>query len=227
MEPWGVPNGQASQVNRRQYIRSGRAGIPARATLPRFLHLGARTMQQPTPRRPKSLTLGRRVVEIPIAATVVLAVPALAAWHFQSLLLFPSLGPTALMQVTSPEHRASRLYNTIAGHFGGIVAGAVSVWLFGLAAAPSIFDARAISAQRVGASLVAILVATALEILLDSSHPPAASSTLLISLGSFRPTAHDLLQIAIGVVATALAGEALRRLRLRSASGEADAPTVA
>jgi hypothetical protein len=155
-----------------------------------------------------------RLVEVPLGGALVLLVPGLIAVWTHSVLLFPSLGPTALMQVSAPEHASSRFYNTVVGHGGGVAAAYFAVWLFGLGSTPSVFLLREVSAARLAATLVAITLAAALEVLLDSSHPPAASSTLLISLGTLRPTTHDVLTIVIGVLATAVTGELLRRARL-------------
>ncbi len=51
-------------------------------------------------------------------------------------------------------------------------------------------------------------------IALRASHPPASATTLLIALGGFQPTVHDLLTIVIVVCIVALIGEFLRRVRL-------------
>jgi hypothetical protein len=44
-----------------------------------------------------------------------------------------------------------------------------------------------------------------------ATHPPAASTTLLVALGSFRSTIHDGALIAIGVLIIATSGKAVRR----------------
>ncbi|HEY0780661.1 MAG TPA: hypothetical protein VGD56_22075 [Gemmatirosa sp.] len=49
-----------------------------------------------------------------------------------------------------------------------------------------------------------------------SSHPPAAATTLLVSLGGFRPTLHDASAVCAGVVIVTLAGEALRFVHARA-----------
>ncbi len=53
------------------------------------------------------------------------------------------------------------------------------------------------------ATLVAARLALAvlLELLLRAKHPPAASTTLLVALGSFHPTWHDAWVILAGVAA--------------------------
>jgi HPP family protein len=157
----------------------------------------------------------------PLVAAGITALPGLLALASGQVLLFPSLGPSAVMQAHSPEHRSSRFYNVVVSHLAGLAAADVCVLVFGLAHAPSIFQLHAVTAARVAAAVLAIALATAAEIVLRATHPPAASTTLLVALGSFRPTLHDGALIAIGVLIVATAGEAVRRARLRS-RGTAD-----
>jgi len=78
---------------------------------------------------------------------------------------------------------------------------------------------------RVWASGLAIVLTMLGIALARASHPPAAATTLLISLGGFRPTVHDALTIAAGVLVVAVVGEALRRLRLGPALRRSDLVT--
>lgn len=157
----------------------------------------------------------RSVVEAPIAAGLTTLAPGVAALVAHSVLLFPSLGPTAVMQAHSPEHKSSRPYNVVVGHVLGLVSAFFFVWMLGLSHAPSVFDVHGVSGPRVTATVLAIALATALEVLLDATHPPAASTTLLASLGSFKPTWATTAQVVIGVVIVAIVGEFVRRRRLR------------
>jgi len=154
----------------------------------------------------------------PIAATVVLAVPAVVGLVTGNLLLFPSLGPTALMQSHVPEHESSRPYNVLVSHIVGLLSAYLAVTIFGVAKAPSVFTLHALPAARVWASLLAIYLATLLEIALDASHPPAASTTLLAALGSFKRTWGNATLVVCGVLLVLVAGEGVRRLRLGNAN---------
>jgi CBS-domain-containing membrane protein len=69
---------------------------------------------------------------------------------------------------------------------------------------------------RVLASAVALGLAIAGELLLRASHPPAAATVLLITLGGFSVSVHSAVTIMVGVVLLALLGEPLRRLRARA-----------
>ncbi|HVX40625.1 MAG TPA: HPP family protein [Gemmatimonadaceae bacterium] len=150
----------------------------------------------------------------PITAAVVTAVPALAALASGQVLLFPSLGPSAVMQAHSPNHESSRFYNVVVSHVVGLAAADLCVFAFGVAHTPSVFQAHAVSGGRAAAAVLAILIGTAVELALHASHPPAASTTLLAALGSFRPTVHDTVLVVGGVLIVATAGEIARRVRL-------------
>lgn len=164
------------------------------------------------------MPIGRRrirLLEIPLGAALTTLAPGLAALAMHSVVLFPSLAPTALMQAHAPDHRTSRPYNVVVGHAIGLLSALLFVWLFGLARAPSVFQAGVVAPARVWATVLAIVFATCFELLLDAPHPPAAATTLLVSLGSFRPTWADAGHIALGVLIVAVVGEGVRRFRLR------------
>jgi CBS-domain-containing membrane protein len=94
----------------------------------------------------------------------------------------------------------------------GLGAGFFAVWALGIAAQPSVFVAHMVSGPRVGAALLAIAIATALEVLLRAQHPPGAATTLLAALGSFRLDWTDTWEVLVGVVAVTITGELLQML---------------
>jgi hypothetical protein len=149
-----------------------------------------------------------------VLAASVLVVPGIIAVATGQLLLFPSLGPTAVMQAHTPEHPGARPTHIIVGHLVGLSSAYLMVGLLGLSAAPSIFAVHTVSAQRALAAVLSILLATFLELAFRTSHPPAAATTLLVALGSFRPTLRDVASIIVGVLVVVVVGEAVRRLRL-------------
>jgi hypothetical protein len=151
----------------------------------------------------------------PLATAVIVLVPGLVGLAAGRPVLFPSLGPTALMQAHDPDHPSSRFYNVVVSHLLGLGSAFLLVTLFGIAQEKSVFEVGHLSWARVGAAVLAVTLAAVLEMLLRASHPPAASTTLLAALGSFHPTARDTLTVAIGVLAVAVVGELLRRLRAR------------
>lgn len=162
----------------------------------------------------------KRWLYLPLAAGVAIVLPgALAVWSHE-LLLFGSLGPTAALMVRDPGHPAADWYNAVVGHALGMLSAFATVWLLGLSSAPSIFDQHAVSWIRVSAAGLSLAVAIALERLASVQHPPAASTTLLVALGSFKPTWHDGAMILTGVAAVTLAAELLKRLRYNSGAAQ-------
>lgn len=149
----------------------------------------------------------------PLIASLTLVPPAALAVLFQDVILFASLGPTAVMQAQAPERRSSSLYSVVVSHLGGFGVASVTVALLGIAHAPSVFVAHTVSIRRAIAAIVALGAATALEILLRAPHPPAGSTTLLVALGSMKPDLHTFALFATGVLAVGLTGEATRYFR--------------
>ena len=52
----------------------------------------------------------------------------------------------------------------------------------------------------------------ALQLAAQAQHPPAAATTMLITLGGLTPDAHTVLVIAVGVLLVAALGEGARLL---------------
>ncbi|MEO8285366.1 MAG: HPP family protein [Chloroflexota bacterium] len=128
-------------------------------------------------------------------------------------LLFPSLGPTAYLQAGSPANPAARIYNTIVGHFIGLGMGFLSVALFNAWNSPTPFADHRLAPERMGASVLAIMLTLLVALLLKAFHPPAGATTLLVTLGGFK-TLEDALTVVAGVLVIAIVGEVARRLRL-------------
>ena len=78
---------------------------------------------------------------------------------------------------------------------------------------PPIRSSDELSWPRVWASVIAMALTLLAQIPLRASHPPAASTALLISLGGFSLDRRSLGILTAGILLTALTGEALRRLR--------------
>jgi CBS-domain-containing membrane protein len=78
--------------------------------------------------------------------------------------------------------------------------------------------------QRVLASVIAIALTVLVGALLRASHPPAAATTLLVSLGSLR-TIDDAVNLMAGVLVLTAVAAVLRDVRMqRTAPGERMAP---
>jgi hypothetical protein len=127
--------------------------------------------------------------------------------------LIPSLGPTAYLQAENPAHPTTRFYNTVVGHFVGLLAGFASVALLNAWDAPAVLTSKELVLVRVFAAVIAMVLTIGVAPLLHASHPPAAATTLLVALGSLQ-TLNDAINVMIGVIIVAAIGELLRRARL-------------
>jgi hypothetical protein len=155
-----------------------------------------------------------RAMWTPLVAGFVVLVPGLIGLATGQLLLFPSLAPTAAIQANDPQYRSARFYNVVVGHLGGLTSACMVVLALGLANDPSVFEMHHLTLLRVVAAVLSVMLALFIEKLLNAFHPTAASTTLLVALGSFKPQWPDVIQIVLGVVIVASVGEGFRRLRL-------------
>ena len=127
--------------------------------------------------------------------------------------LFPSLGPSAYLQVETPELKSARFYHIIVGHYVGIAAGLVGIAIFSLWTTPSVLVSHQLLPAWVGAAAIAIFLTIIVNMFLRSSHPPAAATTLLVALGAFR-TPSQISALIAGVLIIAIVGDVLRRIRI-------------
>ncbi len=135
------------------------------------------------------------------------------AWAAGNPWLFSSLGPTAYELAEKPALRSARPYNAIMGHLVGIGGGFAGVAIVGAWSAPAVNAHTFVTPARLWASVLAVLITTALNLLLRSGQPAALATTLLVSLGAMQ-TAYAALWLAVGVVIIAVVGEPVRRVRL-------------
>jgi CBS domain-containing membrane protein len=141
---------------------------------------------------------------------VVIAVCGLAAHLAKQPMLFPSLGPSALLFFEKPTAPESSPYNAVVGHLVGILAGVAAIALFGLLDAPSVLEAG-VTLARVGAATLSVALVALLLPPLRASHPPAGATTLLVSLGLLDQP-RQLAWVLAGVVLLTAASWALNRL---------------
>lgn len=156
--------------------------------------------------------LGTRVGEAvysSVASVLALGVSALAAYLLKQPLLFPSLGPTAYLFFESPMARRSSPRNTIIGHGVAILAGAVSLAVFGLLGAPSILQ-EGPTAAHVSAGVLSVALTGGVVLLLRASHPPAGATTLIVSLGLLQMP-REMVTLMVGVLILTAAGWLINR----------------
>ncbi len=169
---------------------------------------------QSVPERTRGLRALPDIVWSPLATGFLMVVPGVIGVATGYPLLFPSLGPTAFLQATTPQLPSARPYNVVVGHAMGIVAGYTSVFLLGVSGDPSVFAAHSLTPGRVWASVLAVMLTKVLQLLSKSIHAPAAATTLLIALGGFRPMWNDFAALSFGILITAVLGEIVRQMRL-------------
>jgi len=138
------------------------------------------------------------------------AILASMAMIWKTTFMFPSLGPTAFMLFFNPTSTAASPRNVVLGHAIGILCGYGALWLTGLQhAAPA--TVTGVDDPRIIAAAVSLAATGGFMILFNVVHPPAAATTLIISLGIITTPVH-LLIIELAVVALALQAIVVNRL---------------
>src|SRR5499425_2784359 len=129
------------------------------------------------------------------------AILASMAMIWKTTFMFPSLGPTAFMLFFNPTSTAASPRNVVLGHAIGILCGYGALWLTGLQhAAPA--TVTGVDDPRIIAAAVSLAVTGAFMILLNVVHPPAAATTLIISLGIITTPIHlCIIELAVAVMA--------------------------
>ena len=124
--------------------------------------------------------------------------------------LFPSLGPTAFLLFSTPMLATASPRNTIEGHLIGVLAGYLSLVLFGLTDAPATV-VEGVSASRVLAAALSLGLTSGVMVVLGRSHPPAGATTLIVSLGLLREP-WQLAVLMLAVVLMVVQGFVINRL---------------
>jgi CBS domain-containing membrane protein len=100
----------------------------------------------------------------------------------QQAFIFPSLGATAFILFHVPMAEAAAPRNALYAHLIGALCGWLSLALFGLLDHPSAFESG-LHWARVAAATLALGSTAGLMVLLRVPHPPAAATSLIVSLG--------------------------------------------
>jgi hypothetical protein len=129
---------------------------------------------------------------------IAISVNGLVAWAVSQPLLFPSLAPTVFVLFRSPLSKDACPRNVVCGHFVAIVLGLVALVVFGLYDSASVLQ-EGTTLIRVVAVALSLAFTEAVLISLNTPHTPAATTTLLVSLGIFT-TPGELLSLAIGIL---------------------------
>lgn len=113
----------------------------------------------------------------------------------QEPFIFPSVGASAFILFYRPLVAAASPRNVLLGHSIGVLTGWASLWLFGLLGAPSAFDVG-MDSLRVAATALGMGLACGLMVWLRAAHPPAAATSLLVSMGLISSLWHLPLLLA-------------------------------
>ena len=153
-----------------------------------------------------------------LEGTIILMVCAVGLF-LRNPLIFSSLGATAYEQIEKSRSKSARPYNIVVGHLAGLAAGFASVALLNVWHDPAVLSVHQLSAGRMWAAVLAVVLTVLVNQLLKATQPAACSTSLLVALGSFSSW-RDAMLIAGGVLLIVLVGEPLRRLRIRTTAPE-------
>ena len=152
---------------------------------------------------------------IALAAGSVIALVGLLAIWVGIPLLFASLGPTVAIQASTPQQRIARPWNVAAGHLIALGIGVAALYASGAIAQPPFLDSHPLALERISAAAFALGIGLFIEFLFKASHPPAASTSLLVTLGAVQINERGIVAVVSGIFLVTVFGEAVRQLRLR------------
>jgi CBS domain-containing membrane protein len=165
----------------------------------------------------------RDLIIAPLGEAFLILIAAGAGYLCRQPLIFASLGPTAYELIETPHRRTARPYCIFIGHLIGVGSAYLALVLTRAWWVPPV-SAHGVPWPRVEAVVLAAALTTFLTLLLQASQPAAIATALLVASGMLqRPL--DALVIMAAVVLMILAGEPLRRMRLRDPSGQG--PSIA
>ncbi len=158
-------------------------------------------------RRGRDVVFGAFAFASSLVSIAIIA--AIAGWAREPL-AFPALGPTAFLIFDHPRAEAAAPRNAVLGHALAIAFGYGALAAFGLRHAPPAIGGG-LTAPRIGAVAVSLGLTAGAMAFFRIPHPPAAATTLVVSLGLVtRPT--GLVALMLGVVVLLVQGEVLDRL---------------
>ena len=155
-----------------------------------------------------------RKAPAPLLAGAVMAIIGSLAWAAGVPWLFPSLGPTIAIQSQAPDSAVARPWNVVVGHLIGAAVGFACVHVTGAFGESPVNVAHLLSANRLVAATLAMILSMALQHAAKADHPPAQATTLLIAVGALDADLRGAGVLAAGILLVALLGEAVRRAKI-------------
>jgi CBS-domain-containing membrane protein len=144
-----------------------------------------------------------------IGSLVAIGLSGLWAFIVKEPLIFPSLGATAFLIFETPMAEIGTPRNTIVGHSVGILAGAISLAIFGLLNSPSVY-VSGLTLGRVCAMALAVALTGGVLRFIRSAHPPAGATTIIVASGLLH-TPRQMADVLVGVILLTIAGWLLNR----------------
>lgn len=153
----------------------------------------------------------------PLGEAFLLLIAAVAGWLCRQPLIFASLGPTAYELIETPHRRSAQPYCIFVGHLIGIGSAFLALFLTGAWFVPAV-SSKGVPFDRIWAVVLAAALTVFFTLLFHAGQPAAIATSLLIATGLLQQP-RDAALILGAVILMILAGEPLRRLRLRHLQG--------
>ena len=134
---------------------------------------------------------------------------ALVAVLTDAPFIFPSAGASAFILFYRPLVEAASPRNTLVSHFLGVLAGWLSLVVFGLLDTGTAFEMSA-DWRRIGAVALAVGLTCGCMVRLRVSHPPAAATSLVVAMG-LMPSLTQLPWLMAGVALLVLQAFCMHR----------------
>jgi len=134
---------------------------------------------------------------VAVTALISMAILLLVTEILRTPLVFPSVGPTAILFFFHPMSASASPRHAVYGHAIGILCGYASVWVVGLQHTPLSLG-QPLGGRRMVAVALSLALSAAVMIFVRAAHAPAAATTLLISLGLVtRPLEMVAIELAV------------------------------
>ena len=134
---------------------------------------------------------------------------ALSIWARQPWLA-PSLASALFVQTLTPGENSARLWPAIVGQIAGVACGIAGVYLAHASRLPSFIDHHALLPRRAVASVIAVILTGALQLMLRAVSPAGAATTLIVAMGVETANLAGAARLTAAVIAAGLLGEAAR-----------------
>lgn len=134
-----------------------------------------------------------------VSAFISIVIMAFVAYLTDAHFIFPALGPMAFLVFSQPMNPTAAPRNIVLGHLVAGLCGWGSLHAFGLAAEGSVLT-TGVDLPRILAMGLSLGLTSGFLVMLHLEHPPAAATTLMVSLGFAR----SLAELAILMLAVVL-----------------------